>query len=116
MRTKPNTTMTRAGLDYICSRASGRLRDFSEADSMLMRVVYREVVKSSAVAIERTGVDGRYLIDAVADGDYILHAVQPFGDEEVTWDIPVSVRGADVTLDIHNANARPTLEDFFGKR
>jgi len=65
-----------------------------------------EVVPANTVKQARTGLEGKYTIDGLADGDYFLHAFINTDVVFVEWIIPVNVTaGATATVDLFNDNA-----------
>lgn len=80
-------------------------------DAMVPAAQLRAVVlKTAALAVSPTGVNGHFRFTAVPAGEYFLFAEMPLRDDLTWWLVPVRVGAKQlVAIDLDNSNTLPSV-------
>jgi hypothetical protein len=63
-------------------------------------------LRGLAVASDRTGREANFEISA-SPGDYYLYALQPLGDQDNQWLVPITINGGqELQMDLDNSNLK----------
>lgn len=65
----------------------------------------RQVVADGKVASARTDVNGVYVFKDVARGRYFLYTEHKLFDKEISWLVPIEMKGDDQKMDLSNSNS-----------
>jgi len=87
-------------------QAQSLLKNYAPFGRYGVSLFSAEVVPANTVKQVRTGADGKYTVDGLADGDYFLHAFIDTDVIFVEWIAPVHVTaGTTASVDMFNDNA-----------
>ncbi len=65
----------------------------------------RKVLADARIASTRTDVNGVYLFKDVRRGKYFLYADHKVFKNEISWLVPIEMRGEDLKMDLSNSNS-----------
>jgi len=73
--------------------------------------IWPKTVAATAIASGTTGIDGKYSVSNLAEGDYILYAQAAAATYIIEWCVPVTVKAGQITkIDLFNDNAALALK------
>jgi len=74
--------------------------------------IWPKTVAATAIASGTTGIDGKYSVSNLAEGDYILYAQAAAAKYIIEWCVPVTVKAGQITkVDLFNENAALAIND-----